>query len=173
MNRALKSLKTFAFWFFLCKVYNAWPKKVLRSIFHGTKESCKIWRKNDLRFGKWHEEFGKFSSEHLKMLKLVFSWDPFAQSRKYIKQSNNTEEWEKILGGIDLPFQNWQKEFDEFWLKNSKVSKIYTLMGRFWPNYTIFGLKNYRGVMFDCTPDWYKVWRKTGLCFHKLTWGIW
>ena len=27
--------------------------------------------------------------------------------------------------------------------------------------------------MFDCTQDWYKVWRKTGLCFHKLTWGIW
>ena len=27
--------------------------------------------------------------------------------------------------------------------------------------------------MLDCTQDWYKVWRKTGLCFHKLTWGIW
>ena len=69
-------------------------------------------------------------------------------------------------------FQNWHKEFDEFWLENSKVSKLYTLMGWFWPNY-MFELKKYRGVMLDCTQDWYKVWRKTGLCFHKLTWGIW
>ena len=36
----------------------------------------------------------------------------------------------------------------------------------------MFELKKYRGVMFDCTQDWYKVWRKTGLCFQKLTWGI-
>ena len=33
-------------------------------------------------FGKRHEEFGKFSSEHLKVSKLVFSWDSFVQSRK-------------------------------------------------------------------------------------------
>ena len=53
------------------------------------------------------------------------------------------------------------------------VSKIYSLMGCFWPKYIMFELKKYRGVMFDCTQDWYKVWRKTGLCFQKLTWGIW
>ena len=29
-----------------------------------------------------HEKFSKFSSEHLKMSKLVFSWDPFVESRK-------------------------------------------------------------------------------------------
>ena len=32
--------------------------------------------KNDMR------NLGKFSSKHLKMSKLVFSWDPFAQGRK-------------------------------------------------------------------------------------------
>ena len=53
-----------------------------RVIFHDTVESCKIWRKTDLWFGKWHEEIGKFSSVHLKLSKLLFSWDPFAQSRK-------------------------------------------------------------------------------------------
>ena len=86
--------------------------------------------------------------------------------------SNDTEEGWKIWRGIDLSFQNWHKEFDEFWLENSKVSKLYTLMGWFWPNY-MFELKKYRGVMLDCTQDWYKVWRKTGLCFQKLKWGIW
>ena len=29
--------------------------------FDGTKDWCKIWRKIDLCFQKWHEEFGKFS----------------------------------------------------------------------------------------------------------------
>ena len=80
---ALKSLKNLHFdWSFLCEEYNVWPKKLQRSIFHDTEESCKIWRKTDLWFGKWHEEFIKFSSGHFKVSKLVFSWDPFVQSRK-------------------------------------------------------------------------------------------
>ena len=66
-----------------------------------------------------------------------------------------------------------QIKFDQFWLENSKVSKIYTLIGCFWPNFIMFELKKYRGVMFDCTQDWHQVWRKTGLLFQKLTWGIW
>ena len=48
-----------------------------------------------------------------------------------------------------------------------------TLMGWFWPKYIMFQLKKYKGVMSDGTQDWYKVWRKTDLCFQKLTWGIW
>ena len=87
--------------------------------------------------------------------------------------SNDTEEWWKIWRGSDLPFQNWHKEFDEFWLKKSKFSKIYTLMGCFWPNYIMFELKKYTEIMFNCIQDWYKVWRKTGLRFQKLTWEIW
>ena len=46
-------------------------------------------------------------------------------------------------------------------------------MGWFWPKYIIFELKKYRGVMFDWTQNWYKVWRKTRLCFQNSTWGIW
>ena len=87
--------------------------------------------------------------------------------------TNDTEEWFKIWREIDWSFQNWHKEFDKFWPQNSKVSKIYTFMGCFWPNYIMFELKKYRGVMFNCTQDWYKIWRKTGLCFQKFTWGIW
>ena len=85
----------------------------------------------------------------------------------------DNEEWCKIWNRIDLPFQNWHEEFNKFWPEHSKISKICTLMGWFWPKYIMFQLKKYRGVMFDCTQDWYKVWRKTGLCFQKLTWGIW
>ena len=38
-----------------------------------------------------------------------------------------------------------------------KVSKVYTLMGCFWPKYIIFELKKYRGVMFDSTEYWCKI----------------
>ena len=80
---ALKSLKNLYFdWSLLCKVSNVWIKKEQRSIFHDTEQSCKIWRKTDLWFGKWHEKFSKFLSEHLIMSKLVLSWDPFVQIRK-------------------------------------------------------------------------------------------
>ena len=57
-------------------------KKYRGVIFHDIEEWCKIWRKTDLLLGKWHEEFGKFSPEHLKVSKLGLWWDPFVQSRK-------------------------------------------------------------------------------------------
>ena len=51
-------------------------------IFHDTEEWCEIWRKTDLWFGKWHEEFCKFSPEQLKFSKLAYWWDPSIQSKK-------------------------------------------------------------------------------------------
>ena len=59
-------------------------KKYRGATFHDTKVWCKIWRKADLWFGKWHEEFAKFSPEDTKLSKLQLSLDPFMQSRKYI-----------------------------------------------------------------------------------------
>ena len=59
-------------------------KKYRGVIFHDTKGWCKIWRKTDLWFGKWHEEYGKFSPEPLKVSRLGPWWDPFVQSRKCI-----------------------------------------------------------------------------------------
>ena len=43
------------------KVYNVWSKRYRRVMLDGTENWCKIWRKTDLWFGKWREEFGKFS----------------------------------------------------------------------------------------------------------------
>ena len=86
--------------------------------------------------------------------------------------SYGNEESCKIWNRIDLPFQNWHEEFNKFWPEHSKISKNCTLMGWFWPKYIILQLKKYRGVMFDSTQDWYKVWKKTGLRFQILTWGF-
>ena len=33
----------------------------------------------------------------------------------------------------------------------------------------MFGLKKYRGIMFDGIEDWCKIWRKTDMCFKKMT----
>ena len=54
---------------------------------------------------------------------------------------HGNEEWSKIWREIDLSVKNWHEEFDEFWLKHSKISKICTLMGCFWPNCMMFELK--------------------------------
>ena len=74
---ALKSLKILHFdWSLSCKVYNVWPKNVGRSYLS--------WQWRILWFWKWHEQFGKFSPQHLKVSKLWLWWNPFIQSRKYM-----------------------------------------------------------------------------------------
>ena len=50
--------------------------------FHEIEEWCKIWRKTDLLLEKWHEEFGKFWTEHSEVSKLELWWELFVQSRK-------------------------------------------------------------------------------------------
>ena len=68
-----------------CEKYKTCDLKMYRGdIFHDTEESCKVWRKTDLWVGKWNDEFCKFSSEHLKVSKLVLSCDPFVQTRKFM-----------------------------------------------------------------------------------------
>ena len=82
---------------------------------------------------------------------------------------HDNEEWYQIWRGIDLSVQNLHEEFDIFWLEYSKISKTCTLIGCFWPKYIMFEVKKYRGVMFDDTEDWCKIWRKTDLCFLKIS----
>ena len=54
---------------------------------------------------------------------------------------HDNEEWYQIWTGIDLSVQNWHEEFDKFWPEHSKISKICTLTGCFWPKYIMFELK--------------------------------
>ena len=48
------------------------------------KSDKKCEKKNDLWFGKWHEEYGKFSPEQLEVSKLAYWWDPLIQIRKSV-----------------------------------------------------------------------------------------
>ena len=57
--RALKSLKNLHFdWSLSWKIYNVWPRKVKRIIFHNTEEPCKVWRK--LTCGSENESIQNF-----------------------------------------------------------------------------------------------------------------
>ena len=51
--------------------YLSW-KKYRGVLLDGTEYWCNIWRKTDLCFQKWHEEFSKFSPEHVRKSK---KWD--------------------------------------------------------------------------------------------------
>ena len=96
-------------------------------IFHDTEEWCKIWRKIDLWFGKWHEEFGKFSPEHLKMSKLGLWWDSFVYSRKCMSLKFTEElcvmtmkNYTKIEEEMTCRFKI-EEDFYEFWPKHLKA----------------------------------------------------
>ena len=89
---------------------------------------------------------------------------------------NENEEWYKIWRGIDLSFQNWHEEFDEFWPEHLKVSKIFILMCSFWAKYILFELKKYRRVIFHETEEGYKIWRRIDSLFknwHKEFDKLW
>ena len=81
---------------------------------------------------------------------------------------HNHERWCKIWRGIELSFQNWHEEFDEFLPEHWKVSKIFILICSFWAKYVLFELKKYRGVIFDETQEGYKIWRGIDLSFQNL-----
>ena len=58
-----------------------WPKYVMfelkkyrKVMFNGTKYWFEIWRKTDLCFQKWHEEFSKFSPDVWKSKNWDFYW---------------------------------------------------------------------------------------------------
>ena len=143
-------------------------KKYRGVIFHDTEEWCKIWRKTDL----WFEKFHKFLPEHLKVSKLGVGWDLFVQSRKcmtlkftevlcVMTMKNNVKFEEELACHFNIDMRNL-RNFDSSTCKSKKLLFNWLL----WPKFT-FELKKYRGVMFDGTDDWCKIWRKTDLCFQK------
>ena len=157
-----------------CAKYLMFDLKKYRGVtFHDTEEWCKIWRKTDLWFGKWHEEFGKFSPEHWKVSKLGLPWDPFVQSRKcmslkFTKElyvmtfKNDTNIAEELTC-----FKIVMKNLTNFDPSTRKSPKFALSMGPFWPKYIMFGLKKYIGVIFLDTEESWKIWRKTDLWFEN------
>ena len=114
------------------------------------------------------ESLNDFHFNMLLLSKVYTVWGKKVQ-RSYI---HDTEEWYKIWKEINLWFQNWHKEFNNFWPEHSKVSKIFTCMCSFWTSYIFWARKvqtsylswHWR-VMQNLKKNWVVVW--------KMTWGIW
>ena len=79
--------------------------------------------------------------------------------------SYDKEEWCKILKGIYLSFQNWHEEFEKFWPKHSKDSKMCTSVSSFWTKNIMFKLKKLSGAVSDGTEDWCKFEEKLTCAF--------
>ena len=60
----------------------------------------------------------------------------------------------KVEKGNDLSLQNEHKAFNKFWPEHSKIQKVCTLIGCFWPKYIMLGPRKYRRVIFDDNQDW-------------------
>ena len=157
-------------------------KKYKGIIFHETEEGYKIRRGTGLSFQNWRKQFDKFWPEHSKVLKIFTLIGPFYTFfhfnrlllyifwAKKVQRGYLSWNWRGIqnLERIHLSFQDWHKEFDEFWPEPSEVLKIFTLIGSFWAKYTFFELKKYRGVTFHETEEGYKIWR--GIDFSFQNW---
>ena len=81
--RALKRLKNCTLMGCFCQKHIMFQLKISEELCVITlKDDAKFKEKLTLWFVKWHEEFGKFSSEQTKVSKLGLSLGPFIQSRK-------------------------------------------------------------------------------------------
>ena len=140
---------------------------------HDTEDWCKIWTKTNFLFQNW-QEFGDFWSENSKVSK-IYTWiGPFCErymmfnlKRYWRVIFHEIEESCKIWRKASLPFGKWHEDFGKFSSEHLKISKICTLKSCFSPKYKMFELKTYRGVIFNGTEYWCKIWSKNYLCFQK------
>ena len=156
------------------KSWNSTVYICLKTTFLHLKHYLQIYLtllSTDLWFGKWREEYGKFFPEHSKLGfwrdLLIQTWKSMSLKSTEELSGMTMKNYAKFEEELDLSFQSWHEEFDEFWPKQLKVSKIFILMGSFWAKYILFELKKYRGVNFHGTEEIWKFWRKTDLWFEK------
>ena len=140
-------------------------------MFDGTENWCKIWRKNDLCFPKWHEQFGNFPPEPSKVLKLGLWWDTFIQSRICMRL--------KFTGELCVLAMWSNAKLKRNKLISSKLTcVVWRILTRALKNlwklhfngllltkFIMLELEKYRGVMSDSTENWYEIWRKLTCAF--------
>ena len=120
-------------------------------MFDGTEYSCNIWRKSDLSFQNWHEQFGKFSPEHVWKSR---NWDFDG-----ILLSKVENVWAQQLQGSFLSWQ-WRMipNLQRNWLVSSKLTwGIWQILTR--------ALENFKNLHFNwlLLTKVFNVWAKKSL----------
>ena len=147
LTRALESLKNFHFnGLLLSKVYMAWAKEVRRISLNWRR--IKNLERNGLAVSKLTKEIWQIVTWALVCLKKV-DFNGLLLSKVYIvlikKEHRNNLSWNsrgiQNLERNRLVVSNWHKEFDKFWPKHLKVSKMFTLLGSCRAKYILFELK--------------------------------
>ena len=149
-------------------------RKYRRVMFHDTEEWCKIWRKTDLWFGKWHEEFGKFLPEHSKVSKVGLWWDPFIQSRKCMSL--------KFTGELCVMTMKNDAKFEEeltchfkidMWNLTNFDRALKNLKNLHFNGLLLNKVYNVGGKKVQKSYIWMQNLKENWLVFSKMTWGIW
>ena len=140
-------------------------------MFHDTEEWCRVWRKSDSWFQKWHQKFGEFSPNHSKVRK--FHFDGLFLSKVY-------EVWAKKIQKSYLLWhwivmQNLNKAWP-FGFKYCIINllnfpwstlKSCTMMGSFCQKHIMFPQEHFRGIISHDTEGWCRIQRKTDLWLEK------
>ena len=157
MTQALKNLKNLINFngLILTKVIMFDQRKYRGVMFDCTQDWYKIWRKTGLCFKKLTLGMWQIFTRALESLQIGALMASFCLKLKMYEAKiyrgvmcHDNEEWCKNWRGIDLSVQNWHEEFDKFWPEHSKISKICTLIGCFWPKQIMFELKKSIGKLF-------------------------
>ena len=159
-----------------CAKYITFDLKTYRGvIFHNNEVPWITWRKTYLWFGEWHEEFGKFSPEHLKMSKLGLWWDAFVQSRKYMSYKI-TEDWCVMTLKIDEKFKEELTCRFKINIRNVTNFDLSTWKSKKSALYGLFLTKVHNVWVQRSYPsrNWrvIQIWKKNWLFSSILTWGI-
>ena len=139
-------------------------KKYRRVMFHDTEKWCKIWRKSDSWFPKWHEEFGKFSPNHSKVQKFHFNGLFLSKvyevwAKKKIQRSYLSWHW-TVMQNLNKPWPCGFKIGMRNWLNFHSSTQCLTnctLMGSFCQKHIMFQLVIFIEIMCHDTDGWCKI----------------
>ena len=155
---ALASLQTCTFICSYCAKYLMSDLEKYRGvIFHDTEGWCKIRRKTDLWLAKWHEEYGKFSPEHLKLSKLGFWCDPLIQSRKSMSLNSEISyvSWQwRMMQSLK---RNWlvisKLTWEIWWILTRALESLRNFHFNVFLLSKVYELRKYRGFIFHETEE--------------------
>ena len=88
----------------LPKAYKDLDEKYRGVMLLDTEKWCKVWRKTDFWFQKWHERFGEFSPNYSKVQKLHLSGQ-FLSKVYEVWAKKNTEELSFMTLNNDAKFE--------------------------------------------------------------------